>query len=209
MLYYVYKLIDNVGRFYFGSRKTKESDPYKDLGVKYFSSSKTISDIGFDQFNHVVLKVYDNFDDCYWNEQELIKQHIQDPLCLNRSYYDRDKCKQAFSMSGKKQTPEHIEKRIAPRRGKSYKRKTPFVRTENWLLYLERRRGNTPCSVETKTKISIAKTGTKDSVETRAKKSVSKKGKPANVRDKITICPNCGISGAPGNMARWHIPSCV
>lgn len=91
---YVYRIENSVTKeFYYGSRYI-ETDPEKDLWIKYFTSSKyvksQIKQYGLEAFSTSIIKIdYDN-DRCYWYEQGLIKDHITDPLCLNRFYRTPD-----------------------------------------------------------------------------------------------------------------------
>jgi hypothetical protein len=94
-IYYTYKLVHKTtGQEYFGCRQTSLSDPYLDLGINYFSSSKFVKSLGFENFYFGVVEVYNNREDCFWAEQELIKSILHSGKCLNRFYHRRtDKAK--------------------------------------------------------------------------------------------------------------------
>jgi hypothetical protein len=94
-IYYTYKLVHkHTGQEYFGCRQTPLSDPYLDLGINYFSSSKIVKSIGFENFYFGVVEVYDNREDCFWAEQELIRSILHSGKCLNRFYHRKtDKAK--------------------------------------------------------------------------------------------------------------------
>lgn len=162
------------GEFYFGSRKSSV-EPYKDLGLNYKSSSKIVKEIGFENFMFGVISEYETFEECYWSEQEFIKETVKEPLSLNRSYYERKDGSRIFSMSGKKQTKEHIAKRFKNR--KKPERSKEFLK--QWGLKMaEINRGTKrgPISEEKRKKISDSRKGQRDSDEVRLKKSLSHKG---------------------------------
>jgi hypothetical protein len=111
-IFYLYKLTHKTNKtFYFGSRVCKDvkyfNIPTFDLGIKYKSSSHTIKSIGFKNFDYEVIESnFNNSDDCYWAEQALIKQHIQDPLCLNKHFMDTE-YHSVFSTTGTSLTAAH------------------------------------------------------------------------------------------------------
>lgn len=180
-IYYTYKLVHiNTNQIYIGSRKTKKSNPYDDLGIKYFSSSKIVKEIGFDNFYFGVIETFNDFDSCYWSEQNLIETNFLN-LCLNRSYYRKTNNSRIFSMSGRKQTKEHIEKRISNKKGKPGGMKGKFHSEETKLKISNSNKGKklTPESIE---KIRIGNIGKVDTQETKLKKSLSKIGKPSNAK---------------------------
>jgi len=92
MFYYVYKIsFKKTNEFYIGGRSTK-INPKLDLGIKYFSSSKTIEKLisieGVNNFTFEVIK--NNFPfwkDAYDYEQSLIFDNWGNPLLLNKSCY--------------------------------------------------------------------------------------------------------------------------
>jgi hypothetical protein len=89
-IYYTYKLVHkDTGQEYFGYRQTSLPDPYMDLGIKYFSSSKFVKCLGFENFYYGVVEIYDNKIECFWAEQELIKSILYSGKCLNRFYQRR------------------------------------------------------------------------------------------------------------------------
>ncbi|CAB4129599.1 grpIintron_endo, group I intron endonuclease [uncultured Caudovirales phage] len=86
---YVYKLIHySTGEFYIGYRYKNiklRVKPENDIGVIYFTSSKYIKPI-FRNFNIEIIAEFFSKDDAYDFEQELIKENIDNILCLNRHY---------------------------------------------------------------------------------------------------------------------------
>lgn len=99
-IYYTYRLVHiETGQFYIGSKSSKV-DPYLDLGIKYQSSSKHVKSIGFQNFYYGIIRQdYETYDDCYWDEQKMIKENSRNPLLLNIRYYERGKLK--FAHFGK------------------------------------------------------------------------------------------------------------
>jgi hypothetical protein len=106
---YVYKGTYNIpgpdyGKFYIGSRwgNTTSKNPNKrklakdDLGIKYFSSSKHVKDLGFKNFTWEILGEFETSFEAYETEQQLIKINIDNPLILNQHYIDVNNGKQHF-----------------------------------------------------------------------------------------------------------------
>lgn len=179
-IYYTYKLVHTKNSsFYFGSRKSSNIDPYQDLGRKYFSSSKKVKEIGFNNFYYCVLEIFTEFDLCYWNEQSLIRENINNPLCLNKSYFVKENSRRIFSMSGKQQTQEHVTKRTAHRKGVKTNR---TISKEQQKLMLKGKNKKYPAgynqSEESKQKNRDSHLGKTHTSETKNKMSVSAKGKP-------------------------------
>lgn len=179
-IYYVYKLVHILnGSFYFGSRKSSHIDPYLDLGIKYFSSSKLVKEIRFTSFYFCVLETFDNFETCYWAEQNYIKTHITDNLCLNKSFYDKESGDRIFSMCGKKQTIDHIKKRTSHRKGvKTNKKISIEQQTAMQQGKIKKYPNGYKHSNISNEKNRLAHLGKQDSDETKLKKSNSAKGKP-------------------------------
>lgn len=78
------------GEFYIGYRqknvrfKRPSSD---DLGIYYFSSSRKIKEIGFENFHCKILAEFYNGDDAWLHEQRLIEANVNNVLMLNLSYF--------------------------------------------------------------------------------------------------------------------------
>ena len=96
MNYYTYKITHKESRqFYIGGRGTK-INPINDLGVKYFSSSKTLKKLikisGSDSFHYEILKDnYSSWKECYDSEQSMIFNEWGNILLLNKSCYYKKK----------------------------------------------------------------------------------------------------------------------
>jgi hypothetical protein len=88
---YVYKLTHKVTKqFYFGVRfsKNQKLPSHIDLGTHYFTSSKCIKQLGFDNFDTEILAEFP-FDggriDAYLLEQQLIEENFSNSLILNKN----------------------------------------------------------------------------------------------------------------------------
>ena len=107
--FYVYMItINSTGQFYIGSRTANARHhrlPADDLWICYYTSSRTIkrliSELGKDAFTVSVIHTNFDADDTYWFEQDTIKEHINNPLCLNKKYQDRASGNTIFSTAGK------------------------------------------------------------------------------------------------------------
>lgn len=97
ILYYVYKVTcKSTGEFYYGYRTNHvkhNRQPEDDIWIKYFTSSFTIRDLiekyGKDNFCAEIVFKSPDLDECYWFEQERIKENINDQLLLNHYYMDK------------------------------------------------------------------------------------------------------------------------
>lgn len=125
VLPYVYKLTHKVtGQFYFGSRYTKylRFPSHIDI-IKYQSSSKKIKELGFENFDFEIIAEFFCGDDAWQFEQQLITEHYNDPLILNRSRFKDGSLKFIFreqSEEGK----ENLRKKFTGRKlSEDHKRK--------------------------------------------------------------------------------------
>jgi hypothetical protein len=105
--FYVYRILClPTGEFYYGYRTSHvkhNREPEQDLWQRYFTSSNAVKQLvqqyGADKFEiSIIFKTFD-LDECFWHEQEQIKQHIQDPLCVNHYYHDATKGHRQFRAS--------------------------------------------------------------------------------------------------------------
>lgn len=88
VLPYVYKLTHKVtGQFYIGYRSANKNIAEEDIGVNYFSSSKKVKELGFENFNIEILAEFFTKNHAYDFEQEAISESFGDSLCLNQSCY--------------------------------------------------------------------------------------------------------------------------
>jgi len=92
--FYVYKIICKpTGQYYFGSRYShvnKGIDPHDDLWKRYYTSSQIIKSLltlySKDQFDAIIVRLFEDKNDAFWYEQALIGEHIDDPLCVNLNF---------------------------------------------------------------------------------------------------------------------------
>ena len=128
---YVYKITNKItNQFYIGSRYrniNEKRSTESDLWIYYFTSSKDVTDLinlyGKESFNlEFVFYGNDNINDdaTYWVEQELIRENINDALCLNRQYQDRELGQQKFLLAGTESHRKGKKKGISPKKGKIF-----------------------------------------------------------------------------------------
>lgn len=170
ILPYVYKLIHKeTGQYYFGYRSNNKVSSSEDLGIYYFSSSKEIKPI-FCQFHKEIVAEFFDGKDAWVFEQQLIGEHFNDSLLINRSYY-RDGSR-IFSTAGRKRTNDEKERISKTKTG--VKRK--WIPSEAQIERMKESRRGYVHSSETRQKISDSNLGRKVSEETRYKISDSMKG---------------------------------
>lgn len=95
---YVYKITCVVtNEFYFGYRARNQKLnrlPNDDLWHFYFTSSKSILSLvkkyEKTSFRAEILYCDIKSENCFWYEQEQIKQHFGNPLLLNKTFHDKD-----------------------------------------------------------------------------------------------------------------------
>ncbi len=122
---YVYKLTHlDTGEYYFGSRAANLVPPLDDLGVIYFTSSKDVKP-HFDKFDREIVAEFELGIDAWWAEQDLIKTHRNNPLLLNKSFYDKSTGHRAFSTAGRSRTSEE---KLRISRSKTGVSRKPFTR---------------------------------------------------------------------------------
>ena len=86
-LSYCYKITHKTtGQFYIGYRCANKVQANLDLGIKYFTSSGYVKELGFENFKIDWIEEFDNPDQAYKFEQLTIKEYWQDNLNLNMSY---------------------------------------------------------------------------------------------------------------------------
>lgn len=102
---YVYKVTNKItNQFYYGSRTEnvrKKRLPEEDLWKHYFTSSKKVKDLidefGIDSFDVEILSKHDSYEDCFWEEQRLIKESKNHPNRLNKAWVDPDTGKKVLT----------------------------------------------------------------------------------------------------------------
>ena len=106
--FYVYKVeCILTGEYYFGARYQHVNlglSPEEDLWHHYRTSSREVKsrirEHGLKSFRYTVLYTHYDKDNVFWYEQDLIKDHIQDSLCLNKHYKDRNTDQKIFLTVG-------------------------------------------------------------------------------------------------------------
>jgi len=108
ILPYVYKLTNRIsGEFYYGVRWANKVPSYADLGIVYFSSSKTIKP-KFNEFITEILAEFFNKNDAILFEQQLIKDSWNVPGRLNKAYQGKSAI--VIDNTRRKHTEEHKKK---------------------------------------------------------------------------------------------------
>lgn len=101
---YVYKITNiYTNQFYIGSRVANKLHHSEDLGIKYFTSSNYVKNLGFENFKINWIEEFDNPNVAYKFEQLIIFELLKDPLCLNKVCHFG---KPRFSIAGKKSSKE-------------------------------------------------------------------------------------------------------
>lgn len=129
VLPYVYWLTNREsGQFYVGSRTTMKLSTPSHLDLpQYQTSSDHVKELGFENFDWFIVAEFFNGDDAYWHEQKLIKEHINNPLCLNKHFVDPDlgsrkfggpisdttKAKMSAAKLGRRHSNEHTVNKVA------------------------------------------------------------------------------------------------
>lgn len=157
--HYVYRITNKKeNKHYYGVRSSKVK-PKLDLGIKYFSSSTDKNFMNEQKvnnsiFKYKVIKIFETRKDAELFE---VKLHSKFDVQMNNKFYN--KCKSTlmgFSVEGRKQTREHIEKRIKGYTGKTFEEIYGLERSKKIKEILAK-----PKTEEHKRKLSVAKTGVK------------------------------------------------
>ena len=150
MVVYVYKITFKLtGQFYYGSRtiKTANKRPEDDLFITYFTSSKVIKSLikehGAHEFITDILFTSSSYNETYEFEQTLIKTNIQDPLCVNKHYFDIDQNKTVFSNFGNRHSSEQKEKWSKSRKGKAPSNKGKSYDSDKKRNFRSKNKGKT------------------------------------------------------------------
>lgn len=202
---YVYLLTHKeTGEFYIGYREANKVSATEDL-PKYQSSSKIVERLGFDNFNWEILGEFSSGEEAFDYEQELIKDHIEDVLCLNQHYFKggeirmrliehTEESRQKIIEARKNQKPfgeETRRKMSEAKKGKpgnkmskehserlkELSRQPKSEETKRKIAETLTGRTNRPFTDEEKQKMSDAKKGKKFSEEHKAKLSAAAKAR--------------------------------
>ena len=166
VLPYVYKLTHKeTGQFYFGVRHANKVPSSEDFGTKYFSSSKYVKIIGFENFNYQILAEFFSKEDALEFESMLIDNSWCQINCLNKNvggkkFYNRsvtDATREKIrNIRKNSKLPDDVKNKIS-------KALTGKAKTADHCK-----------------SISIATRGVPKSDAAKQKMSVSKRGKPTN-----------------------------
>lgn len=182
------------GKFYYGARYKHVANkrlPEDDLWKYYFTSSKKIKHLrkldGNESFEYQIIFTSSDFDECFRYEQEIIKENINNPLCLNARYFDIEKSEKVFGVFGKTLSTKGKPK-----------------------SYITRQRMRKPKSLEHRQNISRSQLSNggngpdKHTEETKNKIRETLRLKPRPKK----VCPHCGKEGGFIAMSRWHFDNC-
>jgi len=227
---YVYWLTHrDTGEFYIGYREINEVPANEDLGVDYKSSSKLVESLVFDNFDQQIIAEFPTGEEAYIYEQRLIKEHFNDPMCLNRHYIDVDSGKSHFrhnnphSEESKRKMSEARLGKPSPRKGSTH---TDSAKTKQRESHLGKEHSET-----TRNKMSDSRKGIAKTESHRQKISASNKGRIFSEEHKQKLrvpltedhkqrlvnaqrlvtkleCPYCGKICKPGAAKRWHFDKC-
>jgi hypothetical protein len=217
---YVYKITHiESGQTYFGSRVAnvgQGKSPEQDFWIRYFTSSTVITEMvekfGKDAFITEILYRDADLDEVFWTEQDIIKENINDPLCLNQHYKDRSLGHKIWSTHGKepankglpspqrgiKVSPERLEKQTVNRKGKNLGQ-VPWNKDKTGV-YLEE-------TIEKFRAAASLKVGAKNPFYGKSHTEKTKK-LLSDAQKKERTCPHCGKIGKGSAMIRWHFDNC-
>lgn len=160
-------------QFYIGYRAINKIPSHLDLGTNYFTSSEVVKELGFENFNWIIIAEFFDRLDAYKFEQELIYIHFNDHLNLN-AFHDKSG---KFSMIGRKQTKKQKEKMS--------KKFTGVPKSEEHRKKIGEGNKGKIVSIETREKIS-ENNGSKRP-EVKAKISKANKGKKRTDEQKVQM----------------------
>lgn len=219
---YVYKITNNITKeFYFGSRTatiSKRIIPEKDLWVSYFTSSSIVNEqiqkFGKDTFTSEILFRSNDGELIFWTEQRYIKNHIQDPDCMNLHYLDEELNHKVFSTHGRapwnkgipsetrgiSRLPETVSLMTANRKGKNIGQ-VPWNKGKKGVYTAD------ALSRMSQAKIASGRIGEKNSFYGKTHSENTKK-ELSLAQKKIVVCPHCNTEGSVRIMQRWHFDKC-
>ena len=182
------------GKFYYGSRYkhiNMNRHPEEDFLIHYFTSSKELKQLiktnGVESFHGKIISTNTNHKVCYRYEQDLIKENKDNPLCLNKRFFDYEKSNTIFCNFGRtlstKGQSKSEEKKANMRKPKSNQHRANISKAQ------QKNGGNGPTKHKEESKIKNGNTH-------RLLK-----------RDKVT-CPHCNKQGGAIAMPRWHFDNC-
>lgn len=182
------------GKFYYGARYRHihtKIQPEDDLWKTYFTSSKHIKNLrieyGDDSFDYAIIFKSLDVDECFVVEQDIIKDNLKNPLCLNMRYFDTEKSDRVFSVFGKTLSTKGIPKSELTKQ--NMRKPKSAEHRQNISKAQKKNGGNGPA---------------KHKEESKNKTRESMKLKPRENK----ICPHCNKEGGFLSMSRWHFDNC-
>ena len=193
---YVYSVTHlPTGKFYYGSRYRhieKNLHPKQDFWKTYFTSSKEIQSLreetGNESFEYKIIYTNTDAQVCFEHEQKLIKQHIDNPLCVNKRYFDSVKGTRVYCTYGKTLSTRGQLKSETTKQRMSKPKSAEHCANISKAQRLNG--GNGPAS---------------HTEESKNKTRETMKLKPPRPNK---TCPHCNKIGGAIAMARWHFNNC-
>lgn len=175
---YVYQLTHKTtGQFYIGYREVNKVPSDQDLGFFYWTSSKKIDELGFENFDFQIIAEFFDGDSAWRQEQRIIEANIKNPLCLNGHFIKDGNNK--FSFVGKFHSDKNKAKMLGRKVSDETRAKNSIAATNPSQLKREQIAESNRiriCSKETRDKMSIIHKN--PPIETREKMSASAKTRP-------------------------------
>jgi hypothetical protein len=193
--FYVYFIKHTpTGKFYYGARYKhieKNLFPKDDFWKEYFTSSKKIKELreefGDNSFEYKII--FESFDskEIFNFEQTIIRENINDPLCLNMRYFDIEKSNRIFSVFGKTLSTKGKSKSEVTKQ--KMRKPKSLLHKQNISKAQQLNGGNGPerHTEESKNKI---------------RETMKLQPRPNK------ICPYCKKEGGFLSMSRWHFNNC-
>ena len=177
--------------YYIGYRYKNTIPSYQDLPI-YRTSSKKVKD-RFDEFEYAIIAEFFNKEDAYLFEQTLIKDHFDDPQCLNQTHFHGHKMFTKHS----RETKEKIRKALTGRK------RPPFTEEAKVNMAIARKNRNFQLvhSEVTKQKMRDAHIGRiypEASEEKKLAISAANKGKKRTHEQCLRIAQACQNRGPRG-----------
>jgi hypothetical protein len=212
VLPYVYLCTHKIStHFYIGYRGSNKQPSHLDL-PKYKTSSKTVKP-NFDEYDWIILAEFFDAKDAFIFEQNIIQEHIKDPLCLNKFVNKK------FVFINKKLTEKHKKAISNSQKGKSKSKKHcanlsknhADVSGKNNPMYGISRHGKENPFYgkhhSDETKIKLKSWHRTEEIKQKMRKP---KNSTENMKGPKTSsqCPYCKKIGSSNNMKRFHFEKC-